>query len=299
MKNLYLLLLCLLLAANGALAQSSKKKKSPAAYNKQNKENEKFLEKQWWLGIRGGVTLTKVDPTTTFSILSPTNYDASESGKKYDNFSLVGSHVTMEATFYFKQFTFSLQPTFQHSRFAYTNQYRWTDGVEGGNNNVELNYKQEQKVDHLIIPLVVKYEFMATTRLRPYLQIGIFQAFRIGATKEVTVSGIDQASGGQNQFEDEPITVGARDLFAKKYWGVLGGAGLYYNLGNNVRLNFDVQYKHGMSNIVSAENRYSNDRLAGVGDAMDDLDMDNINISMGCLFPLRFLESGFKSLNRK
>jgi hypothetical protein len=54
-----------------------------------------------------------------------------------------------------------------------------------------------------------------------------------------------------------------------------------------------------MSNVVSAENRYSNDRLAGVGDAMDDLDMDNLSISLGCLFPLRFLESGFKSLNRK
>jgi hypothetical protein len=297
MKNLYLLLLCLLLATNSILAQSSKKKKSPAAYNKQNKENEKFLEKQWWLGVRGGANLTKVNPTTAFSILAPTNYDASESRKKYDNFSLTGSHVTMEVTFYYKQFTFSLQPTFQHSRFAYSNQYRWLGDTE--NNNVELNYKQEQKVDHLLIPLVVKYEFMASTRLRPYVQIGIFQAFRIGATKEVTVSGIDQASGGQNQFEDEPITVGAKDLFAKKYWGVLGGAGVYYNLRNNVRLNFDVQYKLGMSNIVSAENRYSNDRLSGVGDAMDDLEMDNINISLGCLFPLRFLESGFKSLNRK
>lgn len=296
MKNLYLLLLCSLLAANSTLAQSSKKKKSPAAYNKQTKENEKFLEKQWWLGLRGGANLTKVNPTTAFSILAPTNYDASESRKKYDNFSLVGSHVTMEVTFYYKQFTFSLQPTFQHSRFAYTNQYRWIGDTE--NNNVELNYKQEQKIDHLLIPLVVKYEFIVS-RLRPYVQIGIFQAFRIGATKEVTVSGIDQASGGQNQFEDEPITVGAKDLFAKKYWGVLGGAGVYYNLRNNVRLNFDVQYKLGMSNIVSAENRYSNDRLSGVGDAMDDLEMDNINISLGCLFPLRFLESGFKSLNRK
>lgn len=296
MKNLYLLLLCVLLAANSTLAQSSKKKKSPAAYNKQTKENEKFLEKQWWLGLRGGANLTKVNPTTAFSILAPTNYDASESRKKYDNFSLVGSHVTMEVTFYYKQFTFSLQPTFQHSRFAYTNQYRWIGDTE--NNNVELNYKQEQKIDHLLIPLVVKYEFIVS-RLRPYVQIGIFQAFRIGATKEVTVSGIDQASGGQNQFEDEPITVGAKDLFAKKYWGVLGGAGVYYNLRNNVRLNFDVQYKLGMSNIVSAENRYSNDRLSGVGDAMDDLEMDNINISLGCLFPLRFLESGFKSLNRK
>ena len=132
MKKLYLSLLCLLLAANLVLAQS-KKKKSPAAFNKQNKENEKFLEKQWWLGVKSGVNLTKVNVVTNYAILAPTNYDASESGKKYNNFNLSGSHFTIEATFYFKHFTFSLQPTFQHSRFAYTNQYRWTDAETATN----------------------------------------------------------------------------------------------------------------------------------------------------------------------
>ena len=67
-----------------------------------------------------------------------------------------------------------------------------------------------------------------------------------------------------------------------------------YNLGN-IRINLDIMYRYGMSNITSTENRYSNDRLAGVGDAMDDLTMDNISISLGALFPLRFLSSGFKS----
>ncbi|HEY9048806.1 MAG TPA: outer membrane beta-barrel protein [Ohtaekwangia sp.] len=300
MKKLYLLLFCFLLAANVSLAQSSKskKRKSPAAYNKQNKENERFLEKQWWLGVKGGMNLTKVNVVTNFSIIAPTNYDASESGKKYKNFNLVGSQFTMEAMFYFKRFTFSLQPTYQHSRFAYSNQYKWISTAENNANSVELKYNQEQKVDHVLIPLLVKYEF-GSNKLRPYLQIGIFQAIRVSATKAVTVSGIDQASGGKNEFSDETVTVGAKDLFAKNYWGFIAGAGAYYTLGNNVRLNLDVQYKYGMSNISSTKNRYSNDRLAGIGDAMDDLNMDNLAISVGCLFPLRFLESGFKSLDRK
>jgi len=297
MKNLYLLLLCLLLAANVSLAQS-KKRKSPAAYNKQNKENERFLEKQWWLGITGGMNLTRVNVITNFSIISPTNYDASASGKKYKNFNLVGSQFSMEAMFYYKRFTFSTQPTFQHSRFAYSNQYTWLTSTENNSNYVQLNYAQEQKADHVLIPLLIKYE-LGGNKLRPYVQIGWFQAIRVGATKSVTVSGIDQASGGKNEFSDEPVTVGAKDLFAKNYWGFTGGAGVYYTLGNNVRLNLDVQYKYGMSNITSTKNRYSNDRLAGIGDAMDDLNMDNLSVSAGCLFPLRFLESGFKSLDRK
>jgi hypothetical protein len=54
----------------------------------------------------------------------------------------------------------------------------------------------------------------------------------------------------------------------------------------------------GMSNISSTDNRYGSDRLSGVGDAMDDLTLDNISVSLGCLFPLRFLSSGFKSLDK-
>jgi hypothetical protein len=56
-------------------------------------------------------------------------------------------------------------------------------------------------------------------------------------------------------------------------------------------------YKYGMSNISSTENRYESDRLAGVGDALDDITLDNLSVSLGVLFPLRFLSNSFKSLD--
>ena len=118
-------------------------------------------------------------------------------------------------------------------------------------------------------------------------------------SKEVSINGIDNAAGGVNEFKDESIIIGAKDLFAKNHWGLMGGAGLNYNLGNNVRLNLDVMYRYGMSNIVSTKNRYDSDRLSGVGDVMDDLTLDNLAFSVGCLFPLRFLSSGFKTLDLK
>jgi hypothetical protein len=121
----------------------------------------------------------------------------------------------------------------------------------------------------------------------------------LDAGKEVTMKGVDNAAGGENEFRDESINIGAKDLFAKTHWGLLGGLGLNYNLGNNVRLNLDVMYRYGMSNIVSTKNRYGSDRLSGVGDVMDDLSLDNLAVSVGCLFPLRFLSSGFKTLDMK
>lgn len=278
-------------------ASGQEKKRKPSAYNqqKQNKEDEKFLEKQWWLGFKAGANLSKAHVIKTYSIIAPTNYEASTIGKKYDNFNLVGAQATIEVSFYFKRFLLSFQPTYQNSRFAYSNSFVWSSDSDQ-TNRVELNFEQEQKLDHAILPLIIKYDIYGN-RLRPYVQLGAYSAILINATKSVTSSGIDNAAGGENEFQNEPIIVGAKDLFAKSYWGLLGGVGVNYNLGNNVRLNLDILYKYGMSNISSTENRYGSDRLSGVGDAMDDLTLDNLSVSIGCLFPMRFLSSGFKSLD--
>ncbi len=295
MKRLNLLVICLLLAFV-AFGQEKKRKTSPYTKQVKNKEDEKFLEKQWWLGFKAGANLSKTTVEKTYSIISPTNYEPSSIGKQYDNFNLIGSQATIEVSFYFKRFLLSFQPTYQHSRFSYSNAFVWSSD-EVATNRVELNFEQEQKLDHAILPLIVKYDVYGN-KLRPYVQLGIYSAILINATKEVTSSGIDYAAGGENQFTNEPISVGAKDLFASSYWGLLGGIGVNYNLGNNVRLNLDILYKYGMSNITSTDNRYGSDRLAGVGDTMDDLTLDNVSVSLGCLFPMRFLSSGFKTLDQ-
>ncbi|HTE29949.1 MAG TPA: porin family protein [Chryseolinea sp.] len=298
MKSLTLFLCCLAVAI-GVSGQEKKRKQSTYNKAKQNKEDNKFLDKQWWLGFKAGVNLSGVTVDKTYSVISPTNYEASTIGKQYDNFKLIGSQATIEVSFYFKRFLLSFQPTYQYSRFSYENNFEWNaQNAEGGQtNHVELKYEQEQKLDYAIFPLLVKYDIYGN-RLRPYVQAGIYSAMLINATKSLTASGIDNAAGGENQFRSESVEVGADDLFAKYHWGLMGGVGVNYNLGNHVRLNLDVMYKYGMSNISSTEHRYGSDRLAGVGDAMDDLTMDNISISLGCLFPLRFLQSTLQTLDK-
>jgi outer membrane protein W len=298
MKRISLLLVCCLTIMT-AEGQEKKQKKpaSPAYKEKKAREDAKFLNKQWWLGLKGGANLSKVSVEKSYSAIAPTNYGYSDIAKQYTNFDLIGSQVTLEATFYFKGFSFSFQPTYQHTRFVYTTSYAWTSTLEA-TNHVELNFEQEQKIDHAIVPLIVKYDITGN-KIRPYVQVGVYAAVLLNATKTVSVKGIDNAAGGVNEFTDESIIIGAKDLFAHNHWGLMGGAGLNYNLGNNVRLNVDVIYRYGMSNIVSTQNRYGSDRLSGIGDVMDDLTLDNLAISVGCLFPLRFLSSGFKTLDLK
>jgi hypothetical protein len=157
-----------------------------------------------------------------------------------------------------------------------------------------LDYDQEQKTSYLDWPVMVKYEF-SLRKITPYIQAGLYSSVLLDATKSVTVSGTDYAAGGSNEFSNEPIIIGASDLFARYHWGFAGGGGIYYPVGN-VRLNLDFCYRHGMSNISSTDNRYGSDRLSGVGDSLDDIKLNSISMSIGCLFPLRFLGSGFRSM---
>ncbi|HCR54813.1 MAG TPA: hypothetical protein DIW27_10375, partial [Cytophagales bacterium] len=270
--------------------------KPPAGFKrKANEKQNSFLDKQWWIGLKVGPNLTKASPETRYSILTPTNYALPLTDKKYDGFSKIGSQATLEITFNYKGIGISFQPTYRLSRFTYTNEFMW-DNPENAIEMLELKYDHELKIDYADLPLIIKYDFAGNT-LKPYVQAGIFYSMLINANKTVDITGTDFASGGTNVLSSEPVIVGAKDLFHKSYWGIMAGTGLHYNLGN-VRLVLDMSYRIGMSNITNTKNRFSNDRLSGIGDAMDDMKTDNVVISIGCLFPMRFLSTSFKSIDR-
>lgn len=287
-------LLALLILSSTLYAQSQRK--PPAGFKKKVKQQQNsFLDKQWWIGLKIGPNLTKATPETRYSVLTPTNYALPITDKKYDGFKKLGSQATLEITFNYKGIGFSFQPTYRLSRFTYTNEFMW-DNPENAAEMLELKYDHELRVDYADLPLIVKYDITGNT-LRPYVQGGIFYSMLVNANKTVEISGTDFASGGTNALSGEPVIVGAKDLFHKSYWGLMAGAGLHYNLGN-VRLVFDASYRIGMSNVTDTKNRFSNDRLSGIGDALDDMKTDNIVLSIGCLFPMRFLSTSFKSIDR-
>ena len=290
MRKLYPLMLCLIVCSLTVSGQNTRKRK--ASFNSRSSANSDFLDKQWWLGFKAGVNFSKAVVDKSYAVLTPTNYDAAP--KKYDDFSGVGAHATVEVTFTFRQFSISLQPTYRNSQFSYANQYEYTDE---GDPQIILNYNHLQKVDWAEFPLLIKYD-ITQSKLRPYVQVGAYYAFLINANKSVETSGVNYVAGSANRFTEPEIIVGASDLFAKKHWGLVFGAGVNYHVGN-IRLNLDIMYRKGMSLVNSTENRYGDERLSGTGDVMDDIKLNNMAVSLGCLFPLRFLSSGFQSIDKK
>lgn len=288
--KLRVLLFCFVLALPAAYAQ---KKKPYGPPPKKTSAQEKFLNKQFWLGFKAGVNLTDPIVQSRYSVIVPSNYDAAFSEKKYESYNKLGAQATLEVTFYFKGISISAQPTYRTSRFVYSNDYTWTN-PDVATDKLNLHFAQEQQLDYADLPLLLKYEF-TQNKLRPYLQAGVYYSILVNANKSVTVSGTDNASGGTTTFENEAVVVGSKNLFTNN-WGIIAGAGLNYNLGN-VRIVFDASYHMGMSNIANVQNRFSNDRLNGIGDAQDDLKTNNLVFSVGCLFPMRFLSNSFKSLD--
>lgn len=267
-----------------------KKTKSPA-YNKGKQQNT-FLKKQWWIGVRGGVNFTDPVVEKSYAIITPTNYEASLTEKKYDHYTPMSSQIGLEVSFYVRGFSITVQPVFENIRFVYTNQYSWTNS-ENSAYRLDLNYRQQHQLQMVSTPVFLRYEH-SFGKIAPYISAGAYGSFLLNATKEVEITGTDYASGGAKDFESEPVIVGATDLFQTFSYGLIGGVGMFYTPGN-VRISLDVTYKHGLSLINSPENRYNNDRLAGIGDAMDDLSIRNLAVSAGILFPMRFLSTGFKS----
>ena len=282
----------LLLANYDGIAQAGRKnamvKRSPKPSAKS------YLEKQWWLGMRGGINLGGVNLQTRYSVIEPIDYNFLLLAKDYDNFSQLGSQAGLDFAFYYKGFYICLQPGYRNSRITYTNDYFWFDRDNPGT-ELQLNYQHQNRLDHLEIPLIIKYD-VTGNKLRPFVQAGIFNAWLINANKSLDITGVDAAAGGTNEFTTGTISSGASDLFDKSYWGLLGGAGVHYQLGN-VRFNFDVSYRHGMSDVTRPSSRYGSDNYSGVGEAQDDLRLNNISITFGCMFPLKFLSSSFQSLD--
>lgn len=283
-------ILCLTFLSIAILFSSAEvyaQKKKPIGRNRKAKFEEKFLNKQVWIGFRTGANLTKAVPIDRFSAFSSTiNPGGNDFDKTYTNFSNKGGQAGLEITFFYKMVSLSFQPGFRRMNFEYSNNYKWTDPTNASN-TLEQKYTAIQKLDYLEFPLLFRLEPLQT-KIRPYVQLGWYYGRLNNAFKVTSIRVIDQASGGTNEYISQEISTGAKELFIRSNMGWVAGAGASVPIGN-ARIAIDVNYIRNTHNITSVKNRYSNERLTGSGDVLDNLQVRNISASVSVLIPLRFV----------
>ncbi len=297
MKKLLLLSLIYFFVLAPVLSQKKRSKSKQKTYVGQTpgarpNKKDNFLNTQWWMGMRIGTTLTEAVSTASYSVLSPIDYPDEFNNKVYDQYNNPGLTAGLEFVFFIKGFNIGFAPNYRQHVFTYRSNALWSN-PENATQKTEVNYEHVVDMEYIDLPLSIKYEFEVKD-FRPFVMVGGYYSTLMDATKEYTISGVDQSTGGQVPIQSETHTIGATDLFIKSSLGIMAGVGTFYNAGN-VRIQFEASYRLGMHNITNANNRYTDNRLAGLGDAMDDLKMNSININLGILLPLKFLSKNYRA----
>lgn len=250
---------------------------------------ESFLDTQFWLGLRMGVNYSQAFPETSTSGFSPINYSSDSLLKSYNDFALPGGHMGLEMNFYHRGFSASFQPAFKRSRYSYTNSFEW-QGTQL-NDRFETNYKIEQKLDLIELPLMLKGDLIRKGKIRPFLMFGGFYALITSATKDVDITQVDFSSGSALRSDAGNISIGAKNAF-QNFYGIAGGMGVNLDYWN-IRTVLEVGYQKSLS--PATRPNFSQNELASLGETNDEVHLQDISISLSFVFPFRFIDQQFKA----
>lgn len=272
------ILLLLMFCATLALGQRKPKSINPL---------EGFLDTQFWLGLKIGGNVTQAFPETRFAGFSPIDYSPDSLEKSYSDFSLPGAHMGLEMNFYHRGFSVSFQPAYKRSRFEYSSQTSWRGALI--NNRFDSRFDVEQRLDVIELPLIIKYEIIQSGKIRPFVMAGGYHSRIASAQKEVRVTNTDFSSGRPLSSDGGATIIGVKDAF-QPFSGVSGGIGVNLDYWN-IRTVLEIQYQRGLTSATKPN--VQENQFASLGEITDEVLLREINISLGFVFPFRFIDKQF------
>ena len=278
-------ILILLLGPSLLQAQGNQKKRKSSVKTGNSDIN------QWWIGVRGGVNFSNAISQNSYSVFSFTqDYSGGDNEKKYNSYTLPGLQFGFSAGYEFiRGLSVNILPSYTSYRFSYDNSFSWYDS-ESPEKQVTTSYNYETRLQYIDLPLTFKYE-LTTGRFKPYIQAGAYYSFLTDAVKKVQSTGIDQASGSDSEINVTELSVGIEERIKKANFGIIGGAGFTYNVGN-ARIGLEVNYHYGLQNLDNGGLKFHDNQLiTGTYDVPDDFSLNNLELSMQIIIPLKFITS--------
>lgn len=257
---------------------------------------------QWSLGLKGGVHLTDVISTQSYTVVTPLDLSSNLTNNKlYDqSYSNIGNHIGLSGAFALNpNITLSLEPGYATYKFGYQTSYNW-DQFEDQQSFVRIDNDVDHVISYLDIPLSVKYHIQ-TGPLKPFILVGGYYGFRTNADKEITTIVEDGAAGGLDEISSSSQRIGVDELFIRSSAGIMAGAGISLDVGNSpsnisgstdlgtVRFLLGANYRYGLHNVVDVQKRFEDTSLtSGLYDVTDDLELRSIEIYLGVQFTLKY-----------
>ena len=251
-----------------------------------------FMRSQWYLGFFGGVNFTKSTPDQIFTVLSQLQSQQTGTVKEHSGYTQMGAQAGLVFQYSSNGFNIAIKPGIHSVNIQHTSASQWIDS-SNPDNFVEVMYTHDTRLNYFEFPLSFHYDILKGN-IRPYVGLGAYYGILINASRTIGRSGSDTASGGQGSFTDQPSTIGVKEQYISSSVGIFGHLGASYDPGN-IRLFVDMGYKHGLNNITNTANRYNNNELASIGEAMDDIRLENIYVNLGVVFPLKFISKNYNA----
>lgn len=263
---------------------------------KKNAPRDAFRSSQAYIGLFAGPNFSNpgIDAVySDFSMINAAGPDLLQDQKSYEPMSQnSGVQLGISGVFTLSNgISVAFSPAYQVTQYSYQSQFVWED-VENQANYLEFNFDHQQRLHYMSLPLLIRYAPLKA-KLQPYIQIGAHYDRLLNAQKNVSTQGLDRASGGEVEFNYNPQSSEIGHLYINSHFGLIAGAGITYNLGTLI-FSLDGQYRFGMHSITNGSTRFSGSRdLPGFGNVMDDISIRNVQITLGCYFPLKFLTKDF------
>ncbi len=249
--------------------------------------NQRFLDKQYWVGLRLGTNISKAKPENRYTIYSPTDgKNKSEYEKKYINLKNPAFEGGVDFIFDYKGLGVSLSPTYTRFRYGYENNYAWQDTLDPSF-KIDQKTTTSQSLDYFRVPLGIRFA-PRQLKLRPSLTLGFYWSTLFAGNRSTQIQKTDFASGGSKTNTAENTLVGNKNLFIKTNLGWFTSMGVSYPFGN-LRVSLEVAYWRNTHIITNRKARFNDQYINHQEDIQDDVQLRNLSASITFAMPLRFL----------
>lgn len=252
-----------------------------------------FGGSQWYVGVEAGPNFTRVRPQTPFHeyyrIAEMLDHKAYQ--PRWTN---SGQQVGIQTVYRpARQLSISLSALYKTSRYGYQQQFVWEE-PDMVDQRISINYHHTVQLTYLEFPLTVRYHLFSTGKIRLFLSGGGYYGRLLQASKQMTESGEDWASGGQTAYVNPTSATLVKDMFDASHRGYLWGGGIVYQPGT-LTLTLELMQQQSLHSIPNPVQRYQAARnLPGFGNVQDDLSLSTLQASVALLFPLKFLTKSFQ-----
>lgn len=237
----------------------------------------------WWLGLKTGLTFSKVKPTEKYSVVDGSN-ETQASEKEYASpVKNMGETIGMIVGYAFqKNILLTFQPSYSNYKYSYKTSYKWQNSA---GDSYALQTNQIQRIGYLDLPLTLMLR-MLVGKVEPYAHIGGYYGVFMGGQKKIKYTETLTEAGVTNTSPEQQEVFGIANTMMKSQMGLIGGIGVAYTI-QYFRIGLEAAYKQGMYNLTDVHKRFDNSRLVSkFFDVPDDLKMNNIEITVNFYMPV-------------